>query len=125
MNVCQLPLELIDQILKRLDAISFVKSRQVCRSWRALHFQPEYKLVWRRACFRDIGGDILIELTGNSNIFGNEDGSKSSGDKKDAQREIESFDWEGIYREWYRSRHIGNWPCMTTELKGHRGEKML
>ena len=68
MNLSELPWELIDEILKRLDAISLAKSRQVCRSWRSLHSQPKYKLLWRRSCLRDIPGDVLIELTGSGYI---------------------------------------------------------
>lgn len=113
-NVSELPLELIDEILKHLDAISFAKSRQVCRSWRALHKQPKYALVWRVACIRDIGRNVLIELTGNRAVL--EDQSPDA---------CSTTDWEAIYREWYRSRHVGKWPFMITELKGHSGEKKV
>ena len=117
MNVSELPLELINEILKRLDAISLAKSRQVCRSWRALHFQPKYKLVWKSACFRDIDRDVLIELTGNGIVFGGQDTS--------TLHITGNFDWEAIYREWYRCRHVGKWPSMRTELRGHKGDKMF
>ena len=116
MKVSELPLELIDEILKRLDAVSLAKSRQVCRLWRSLHSQPKYKLVWRSACYRDIGGDVLIELTkGIAAVFGDKAPSTLSS--------TDSIDWEAIYKEWYRSRHIGKWPSMVTELEGHRGER--
>jgi len=101
----KLPLELIDEILKHLDAISLARSRQVCRSWRDLHSQRKYNLVWRNACFREIGEDVLIELRGS-----NADLSASS-----------DMDWEDLYKEWYRSRHIGEWPSVITELRGHTG----
>ena len=121
MNVSELPLELIDEILKRLDAISLAKSRQVCRSWRALHSQPKYRDVWKCACFRDIGRDVLIEVTGNRTVFGEQDPSTD----KEAQQKVDIIDWEAVYRAWYRSRHVGKWPSMISELKGHRGENMF
>lgn len=105
----KLPLELIDEILKHLDAISLARSRLVCRSWRDLHSQRKYNLVWRTACFRDIGEDVLIELMGS-----NADLSASS-----------DMDWEDLYKEWYRSRHIGKWPSVITELRGHTGWQIL
>jgi len=119
MNLSELPLELIDEILKHLDAISLAKSRQVCRSWRSLHLQPKYKLLWRRACFRDIPGDVLIELTGSG--FIDETAGSISDSAENFQVENTSIDWKAVYRKWYRSRHIGKWPSMVTELKGHRG----
>lgn len=119
MNLSELPLELIDEILKHLDAISLAKSRQVCCSWRSLHLQPKYKLLWRRACFRDIPGDVLIELTGSGFIY--ETAGSISDSAENFQVENTSIDWKAIYRKWYRSRHIGKWPSMVTELKGHRG----
>ena len=107
-NLSELPLELVDQILKHLDAISLAKSRQVCRSWRALLSQQKYNLFWRSACFRDIGKDVLIELRG---------------DCADSAFSSNVIVWEDVYKEWYRSRHIGKWPFVVTELKGHKGEK--
>ena len=115
MNVSELPLELIDEILKRLDAISLAKSRQVCRSWRTLHSQPKYKLVWRSACYRDIGVDVLIELTNGTTAVVRDQAPGTL-------RSTDTIDWEAIYQEWYRSRYIGKWPSMVTELEGHRGE---
>lgn len=105
-NLSELPLELVDQILKHLDAISLAKSRQVCRSWRALLSQQKYNLFWRSACFRDIGKDVLIELRG---------------DCADSAFSSNVIVWEDVYKEWYRSRHIGKWPFVVTELKGHKG----
>ncbi|KAL9957673.1 hypothetical protein ACROYT_G034597 [Oculina patagonica] len=122
MNFTELPLELVDEILKHLDAISLAKSRQVCRSWRALHFQPRYKLLWKQACFRDIDEDVLTELTGNVYIVAaEEDPGGLSGTTKNIQGENNDINWEAIYQKWFRSRHIGRWPSMVTELKGHRG----
>lgn len=122
MNLSALPLELIDEILKRLDAISLAKSRQVCRSWRELHSQPRYKLLWRRACFRDIAEDVLSELTGQrTSIVTHEDPDGLSGTSEIIQRENDSTDWKAVYQTWFRSRHIGKWPSMITELRGHAG----
>lgn len=122
MNISELPLELIDEILKRLDAISLAKSRQVCRSWRALHSQPRYKLLWKQACFRDIDKDVLTELTGSRYIASaEEDPGGLSGTSDNIQGENNDINWEAIYQKWFRSRHIGRWPSMITELKGHRG----
>ena len=121
MNISQLPLELIDEILKHLDSISLVKSREVCRSWRALHFQRKYNLVWRCLCLRDIDRDILIEITGKRAIFGCEDPDSSNKSKKHASL-IDGVDWAAVYREWFRSRHIGKWPSMSCEFNCHRGE---
>lgn len=121
MNISQLPLELIDEILKHLDSISLVKSREVCRSWRALHFQRKYNLVWRCFCLRDIDRDILIEITGKRAIFGCEDPDSSNKSKKHASL-IDGVDWTAVYREWFRSRHIGKWPSMSCEFNCHRGE---
>lgn len=119
MNLSELPLELIDEILKRLDAISLAKSRQVCRSWLSLHLHPKYKLLWRQACFRDIPGDVLIELTGNRHT--DETPGGSSATSENIQGENISINWQAIYQKWFRSRHIGKWPSMITELRGHRG----
>lgn len=119
MNLTELPLELIDEILKRLDATSLAKSRQVCRSWLSLHSQPKYKLLWRRACFRDIPGDVLIELTGSGYI--DETPGRLSDSAENIQVENSSIDWKAIYQKWFRSRHIRKWPSMITGLKGHRG----
>ena len=116
MNLSELPLELIDEILKRLDAISLAKSRQVCRSWRSLHSQPKYKLLWRQACFRDIPGDVLIELTGIDETPG-----RLRDTRENIHGENSSTDWRAVYQKWFRSRHIGKWPSMKTELEGHRG----
>ncbi|KAJ7340122.1 SCF ubiquitin ligase complex subunit cdc4 [Desmophyllum pertusum] len=122
MNLSALPLELIDEILKRLDAISLAKSRQVCRSWRELHSQPRYKLLWRRACFRDITEDVLSELTGKrTSIVTHEDPDGLSGTSEIIRRENDSTDWKAVYQKWFRSRHIGKWPSMITELRGHAG----
>ena len=121
MNISQLPLELIDEILKHLDSISLVKSREVCRSWRALHFQRKYNLVWRCLCLRDIDRDILIEKTGKRVIFGCEDPDSSNKSEKHASL-IDGVDWAVVYREWFRSRHIGKWPSMACEFHCHRGE---
>ena len=123
MNLSELPLELIDEILKRLDAISLAKSRQVCRSWRSLHSQPKYKLLWREACFRDIAKDVLTELTANGYI--DEKPGRLRDTSEDIQGENSSIDWRAIYQKWFRSRHIGKWPSMKTELKGHRGVQIL
>ena len=119
MNLAELPLELIDEILKRLDAISQAKSRQVCRSWRSLHSQPKYKLLWRQACSRDIPGDVLIELSGYRDI--DETPGRLRNTSENIHGENISIDWKAVYQKWFRSRHIGKWPSMKTELKGHRG----
>lgn len=122
MNFTDLPLELVDEILKRLDAISLAKSRQVCRSWRALHSLSHYKLLWKQACFRDIDGDVLTELTGNRYVaIAEEDPGSSSGTSENNQGENNAISWEAIYKKWFRCRHIVRWPSMITELKGHRG----
>ena len=122
MNFTDLPLELVDEILKRLDAISLAKSRQVCRSWRALHSQSHYKLLWKLACFRDIDADVLIELTGNRFVAAAEEDPGSSSDtSENNQGQNNVISWEAIYKKWFRCRHIGRWPSMITELKGHRG----
>ena len=123
MNLSELPLELIDQILKHLDAISLAKSRQVCRSWWSLHSQPKYKLLWRQACYRDIPGDVLIELSENRCI--EETLGRLRGTSGNTQDENSSIHWRAIYQKWFRSRHIGKWPSMKTELKGHRGAQIL
>ena len=122
MNLSELPLELIDEILKHLDAISLARSRQVCRAWRVLHLQPQYKQLWRQACLRDAGRDCLIELTGDGRIFTDDDLGRSSAPSEDGQQENSNIDWKAIYQRWFRSRHIGKWPSMTTELKGHSGK---
>ena len=121
MNSSELPLEVIDEILKRLDAISLAKSRQVCRSWRDLHSQPQYKLLWKRACFRDIDKDVLTELTGYRYIAADDDSGGLSGTSKNIQGANNGINWEAIYKKWFRGRHIGRWPSMVTELKGHKG----
>lgn len=122
MNFSQLPLELIDEILKHLDAISLAKSRQVCRTWLALHAQPKYKQLWRQACVHDIRYDILVEITGDRTIFSdNHLGHSSAAGEKGYQKNY-NIDWKAIYQRWFRSRHIGKWPCMITELEGHSGQ---
>lgn len=123
MNLSELPLELIDEILKHLDAISLAKSRQVCRSWWSLHSQPKYKLLWRQACHREIPGDVLNELAENRCI--EETPGRLSGANENIQEQNSSIHWRAIYQKWFRSRHIGKWPSMKTELKGHRGVQIL
>ena len=123
MNLSELPLELIDEILKHLDAISLAKSRQVCRSWWSLHSQPKYKLLWRQACHREIPGDVLIELAENRCI--EETPGRLSGTSENIQEQNSGIHWRAIYQKWFRSRHIGKWPSMKTELKGHRGVQIL
>ena len=122
MNCSDLPLELIDEILKHLDAISLAKSRQVCRTWLALHAQPKYKLLWRQACVRDIGYDVLTEITGDNQIFSDDNLGHSGATGKDGGQKNCNIDWKAIYQRWFRSRHIGKWPCMITELEGHSGK---
>ena len=117
MRLSEVPVKLIVEILKHLDTISLARSRKVCRAWRALHEQPQYKQLWRQACLRDIGRDCLIELTGDRRIFTDNDLGRSSAPSNQSQQE--NIDWKAIYQRWFRSCHIGKWPCMTTELKGH------
>lgn len=121
MNFSQLPLELIDEILKHLDAISLAKSRQVCRTWLALHAQPKYKQLWRQACVHDVGYDVLVEITGDRTIFSDNHLGHSSAAGEEGYQKTYNIDWKAIYQRWFRSRHIGKWPCMITELEGHSG----
>ena len=92
-----MPLKLIYEILKHLDAISLSRSRQVYRAWRALHLQPQYKQLWRQACLRDIGLDGVIELTGDRRIFTDNDLGRSSAPSGDAQQENNNINWKAIY----------------------------
>lgn len=122
MNCSELPLELIDEILKHLDAISLAKSRQVCRTWLALHAQPKYKQLWKQACVRDIGYDVLTEITGDNQMFSDDNLGHSGATGKEGGQKNCNIDWKAIYQRWFRSRHIGKWPCMITELEGHSGQ---
>ena len=119
MDLSELPPELIDKILRHLDAISLAKSRQVCRLWRSLHNNPKFKVLWKRACIEDIPQDVLTELTrGRKHHFFAEYSNEVN---KSVEKEESDIDWKDVYQEWYRSRHIGKWPCLINELIGHKG----
>ncbi|XP_032240312.2 probable E3 ubiquitin ligase complex SCF subunit scon-2 isoform X2 [Nematostella vectensis] len=120
-----LPLELIDSVFWWLDGVSLAKSRKVCRQWRELHQQPNYKSLWKEICFKEIDKDIIRELTGCCNSHSVYELRSQITQKDKLKNDVDALnyevDWELVYKQWYRSRHIGKWPSLTTELKGHNG----
>ena len=138
MEIADLPLEIQDKIISHLDAVSLAKSRQVCRSWRNLHDQAKYRVLWQRACLRDISQDTLLELLGcdrgffaalvkrESSIYrcakdvyntypvgGVVGGASSTEQLSDGQ-----VDWAEVYKKWYRSRKVSDWPHSVVSLHG-------
>lgn len=126
MNIGDLPVEVQDIILSHLDAVSLEKSRQVCRTWRKLHEQTKYAVFWKKACAQDIPRDILVELVGcNSRLIDalkekNPDGFKFDGGEKPTKISVEpapNVNWKNLYKDWYRSRKVGEWPQSSISIQ--------
>lgn len=124
-----LPYEITDKILSYLDGISLARSACVCRTWRSLHQQKHYNLLWRDVCLKEFSLEALADITGytlsNFECSNDQQLACDFRGKTDDNLSNSTLNWKEVYKECYRSWFIGKWPSLGTELKGHSGIELV
>lgn len=124
MDICRLPEETQLLILSLLDGSSLVRTQRVCHLWRRLVKELETnKQIWLTCCLREIPLDVLIDLTGLSELTAR----RKAGVYAKCCFLLWQY-WKSVYAEFYRSRYVRYVDVKETELhffKNHGAVTLL
>ncbi|XP_050415867.2 uncharacterized protein LOC126829782 [Patella vulgata] len=109
MELLHLPKELQFHIISRLDGFSLLNVQKVCKLWLEIVESLETTVqIWKQCCLNDIPRNILVQLTGITELMNNREIKESTN--------LHWTFWKEIYLDYERMSLIRDYQPKTTQV---------